>query len=209
MQRPEGVTYIFISRATVYCTHDWRRIISTPSRPRKIIGFFGITLEQMLDRTWNLFDLARHVKEIHLIVLLAHLIRQAASPRLDLIELVFFLIVASLTDIDLLVWGKIAGTTSAVASEEHDETTIDDFFDPVIAVLARLHHFIRVEVLLKVMHGLLGSVVPAGVDPFLVLRVLPCPVDLADNGLGHIVRVLNVNPVTNLPQLVPVQNAIG
>jgi hypothetical protein len=120
----------------------------------------------------------------------------------------FFFIVSSLTHIDVLVWGKIAGAASAVASEEHDETTVDNFLDPMITVLASLDHFVGVEMLLKVMDSLLRSIIPASIDPLLVLRVLPCSVDLGDNGLGHIVGVLNVHPVTHLPQLVAVQDTI-
>lgn len=49
------------------------------------------------------------------------------------------------------------------------------------------------------MDGLLWSIVPAGVDPFLTIRVLPCTVDLGYDGFGHIIWVLYVNPISDLP----------
>jgi hypothetical protein len=65
----------------------------------------------------------------------------------------------------------------------------------VVAVLARLHHLVFVEMLLVVVDRLLGSIVPTGIDPFVALSILPRAIDLGDDGLPRVIRVVNVYPV--------------
>lgn len=74
--------------------------------------------------------------------------------------------------------------------------------------MASLDDFIGIEMLLEMMDGLLGSVVPAGIDPFFSLRVLPGPIQLGYNGFRRIVWILKMNPVANSPDLVLVCNTI-
>lgn len=78
----------------------------------------------------------------------------------------------------------------------------------MVPVLSSLDNFVRVEMLFVLMHGLFGTVVPTCVHPLLAFRILPGAVDLGDNGLGHIIGVLNVNPVSDLPQFSIMENAI-
>lgn len=53
--------------------------------------------------------------------------------------------------------------------------------------------------LLILMHGLLGSVVPTSVDPFFIIDRLPSSVNLGDDGFCNVVGILYVNPVANFP----------
>ena len=155
----------------------------------------------MLNWAGDLLDLPRHVKEIHFVVLLAYLIWQAARPCFDLVKLVLLFIVTSFTNIDLLVRRQIPWASPAVASEEHHKATINDLINAMVSILAGFHHLVRVKMLLEVVNGLFRAIIPACIDPLFILGILPCPIDLRHNGLGHIIWVLNVNPVSNLPKL--------
>lgn len=67
-------TYILISWTAVNSSGKRGGIVGSPGWPRKVIGLLGILSEKMFDRTGNFLDLARHIKEIHLIVFLSHFI---------------------------------------------------------------------------------------------------------------------------------------
>ena len=58
------------------------------------------------------------------------------------------------------------------------------------------------------MDCLFRSIIPARVYPFTAFSVLPGSVDLRNNGFSEVVRVLNMHPVSNLPQLTIMQDAV-
>ena len=72
----------------------------------------------------------------------------------------------------------------------------------MIAILSSLYNLVDIEVFLIVMNSLLGSIVPASVNPHLTLTVLPSPVYLCYNRLRHIVSILQMDPISDLPQFV-------
>lgn len=78
----------------------------------------------------------------------------------------------------------------------------------MIPILPSFDNFVGVKMLFVLVHGLFGSVIPAGVHPLLAFRVLPGAIDLGNDGLGHIVGVLDVNPVSNLPQFPIMEDAV-
>lgn len=78
----------------------------------------------------------------------------------------------------------------------------------MVSVLSSLNDFVRIEVLFVLVDSLLRSVVPACIDPFLALVVLPGAVDLGSDGFRDIVRVLYVNPIANFPELAIVQDTV-
>lgn len=173
-----------------------RRIRRSPHRFGHLITLLLLAfLEQILDRTWHLLHLLRRIKQVHLVVLIANLIWQATRPSLDLVELVLLLIVACLAHVDFLVGWEVARAAFVVTCEEHDEAAVDYFIDGMVAILAGLDDFILIEVTVEAMDSLLGAIVPASVDPFVAICVLPGTVKLSHNGLGEIVGVLDVHPV--------------
>jgi len=115
-------------------------------------------------------------------------------------------IVSCLADIDFFGWINVTRSTATVACDEHDKTPIDDFLNLMVSILASLDNFIREEVFLVLMYRLFGSIVPASIDPFLTFGILPGAIDLSNNRFGHVIGVLNVNPVPNLPMFVLVEN---
>lgn len=78
----------------------------------------------------------------------------------------------------------------------------------MVTILTRLNHFIGVEMLFVMVDGLLGPIIPTGIDPFFAFWVLPRTVDLCHDGLRDIVRVLDVNPVANFPHLTLVEDTV-
>lgn len=104
-------------------------------------------------------------------------------------------VVSCLANVNLFVGREVARSTFVVASEEHDETAIYNLVDGMIAILSSLDNLILIEVAIEAVDGLLGTVIPAGIDPLVALGILPCAVDLGDNRLGEVVCVLEVNPV--------------
>ena len=67
---------------------DLRRCaVRTPRDLGQIIRLLLLVLQQVTDRRRELLHSPRLFKQIHFVVLVAHLIRQTARPRLDLIEL--------------------------------------------------------------------------------------------------------------------------
>jgi hypothetical protein len=160
----------------------------------------------MLDGTRNLLHLSRCIKQIHLVILLSHFIWHTTSPRLDLVQLELFLVVSSLTYVDLLVCWKSSRTALVVSSEEHDEAAINDFFNLVVTILTSLHNLVFIEVLLETMDSLFWPVIPASINPLLAFSILPCAVDLGNNRLGNIILVREMNPISHLPELAVVED---
>lgn len=96
-------THILIAWTAMDCSHDRRRILGTPGRLWEVIRFLCVFFEEMSDRTRDLLDLPRGIKQFHLVVLLAYLVRQAAGPCFDLVEFVLFFIVSGFAHINLFV----------------------------------------------------------------------------------------------------------
>lgn len=78
----------------------------------------------------------------------------------------------------------------------------------MISVSTGLDNLVGEEVLVKSVHGLLGSVVPADVHHRLPAWTTVGAIDLSGDRFGEIVWVLNVNPVSDLVELAIVQDAI-
>lgn len=159
------------------------------------ICLFGIWGQQVSNWGWLLSQLARHVKQIHLVIPLAHLVRQTARPRLDAVECVSVLIVASLAHIDLLVARQSSWPPFVVPCMKHHIAAVDNVIQDMVTILSRLHHFVLIEALRHAMHRLLWSVVPARIDPFLAGLVLPQTVNLRHNRLLEVIGVANVYPI--------------
>ena len=166
-----------------------------PCRLGKGISRLSIIPQKMLNRTRHLSEPTRSIEEIHLVVLIANLIGQAASPRLDLVELVLLLIVSRFADVYSLVFRKAARPSLAVPRYEHDKAPVYNFLDSVVAILARLDDFTSKEVFFKTMDRLLWSIIPTRIHPLLPGIVFPCPIDLGHNGLGQVIRIGDMNPV--------------
>lgn len=149
----------------------------------------------MLNRAGDLLHPPRHVKEVHLIVPFSHLIRHTARPRLDLVKSESLLVIPRLADVDVFVRGESPGPALVEPCHKHDEAPVEDIFDLVVAVLPRLDHLVLKEVFLEAVHRLLGSVVPARVNPFLTSAILPGSIDLRHDGLGEVIRIPDVNPI--------------
>lgn len=149
----------------------------------------------MFNRAGNLLHWPRGIKEVHLVILFSNFIWYTACPSFDFVEPKLLLVVPGFANVYFLVGWEAARAALIKPCHEHDEATVDNFTKLVVAVLSRLHDFMFEKVLLVSMHRLLGSIIPAGVDPLLSLAVLPHPIDLCDNRLGKIIRVANVNPV--------------
>ena len=188
--------------------NDWWCIVCSPGHFGKIISLFCIFLKQVFDWAGNLLDPPRDIEEVHFVVLLPHFVRKATRPGFDLVQLVLLLVVSRFTNINVLLRGQASRSSPIVAGNEHDEAAIHNLFDAMITVLARFDHFVGIEMLLDMMNSLLWAVIPAGIDPFFPFGVLPCTIDLCHDRLRDIVGVLDVSPVTDLPQLVLVEDAI-
>jgi len=121
----------------------------------------------MLDGTRHLSQVARHIEQVHLIILVAHLVRQAARPSLDLVELELLLVVPRLAHVHGLVCRQPARPPPGKAGDEHDKAAVLDIVDAVVAVLARLDHLVLIKVLVEPVNRLLRAVIPARIYPFL------------------------------------------
>lgn len=138
------------------------------------------------------------IEQIHLVVLVAYFIGKTAGPRLDRVELMESLIVTRLTDVDLRALCHVARSTLEVARVEHDEAFAFHFINAVITVPTRLHDLVGEEVFVEAVHCLLGSIIPAHIDPVLALRILVCAVYLSRDRLCQVIRILNVHPISDL-----------
>lgn len=155
-----------------------------------------------------LLHFLRLLEQVHFVVLVAYLIWQTASPGVDPVECMLVLVVSIFANVDFFVGRKSSRTASAEARNEHHEATIDNLFDTMVSVLACLDDLVFEEMPVKSMHSLLGSVIPARVDKFSARCVLPCSIDLCDNWLRQIIRVLDMNPVSRLVELSIMRNAM-
>lgn len=112
-----------------------------------------------------------------------------------------FLIVARFADVDFFVGREIPWSSAVVTGEEHDETSVDNFINGMITVLSCLDDLVLVKVTIETVHGLFWPVVPTCIHPFAAFLILPGSVNLRHNWFREVVRVLDVNPVSDLPQL--------
>jgi hypothetical protein len=68
----------------------------------------------------------------------------------------------------------------------------------MISILTSLDHFVFEKMFLISVDCLLGSIIPTRIDPFLTFRILPSSIDLGNDGLREIVRILKMDPITFL-----------
>lgn len=78
----------------------------------------------------------------------------------------------------------------------------------MIAILSGLDHLVLEEMLVEAMHRLFRTIVPACIDETASRLILECPVDLRRDGLGQVVGVGEVDPVTDSVQLATVDDAV-
>jgi len=193
-------TYLGVSWQAVDCSYPRRCVGRSPGGLWKWIGFLlDSFLEQVFDWTGHFLHLARGIELVHLVVFVTNFIGQTTSPRLYLVEFVLLFIITALANVDLLVRGETFRATAVIASDEHDKASINHLVNGMIAILTRLYNFVLVEVSVIAMDSLLGSVVPACVDPLVAVLVLPSTIELRDDGLSEIICILNVYPVTLAP----------
>jgi hypothetical protein len=121
----------------------------------------------VLNGARHLSQVPGHIEEVHFVILLANLVRQAACPSLDLVELELLLVVPCLAHVHGLVCWQPTRPAPRISRDEHDKAAVLDVFDAVVAVLTRLDHLVFVEVLVEPMDCLLRAVIPAHVHPFL------------------------------------------
>ena len=119
------------------------------------------------------------LKVVHFIVLPADLIRDAALPRLDFVEMFFNLIVTALTDINLYVANPLR-PAAGVPSKEHDEALPNDLVNVVVPILSSFYDFVLIESAIDPVHSLFWPIIPAGVYELLALCVLPSAEDLGN-----------------------------
>ena len=173
----------------------------TPNRFGQLLGLSLLILQKVGDRRRVLLHLLGVVKQVHLVILVAHFIRQTACPSLDLVELMPFLVVTSLANIHFDVWWQTAWSALEVPCGEHDETPPLHFFNRVVPIPPSFDNLVSKKMFVEPMYGLLGSVVPADIDHRLSVRAAVCTVDLSWDRLGEIIWILNVNPVANFVEL--------
>jgi predicted Na+-dependent transporter len=82
------------------------------------------------------------VEQIHFVVLVPHLVGQAACPCLDGVELTCRLVVSRLAYVDLCSLSNVAWTSLEVPRVEHDEALAFDFINAVVPVTASLDNFV-------------------------------------------------------------------
>ncbi len=177
-------------------TNDRWCIWTSPGWLGRGIGLLRVGLKEVFDGAGDLPQGARNLEQVHLVVSLAHLVRQAARPSLDLIELVLILVVACLANVDSLVRREAPRAAFVVPGDEHDEAAVLYLVDTVVTVLARLDHLAVVEEFIIAVDGLFGAIVPARIYPLLPCAVLPRPEDLRYDRFLEIVGIANMNPVT-------------
>lgn len=166
----------------MHSSHYWGCVRSAPIWLWKWIIFFCIVSKIVCYRTRHLLHLSRMIEQVHLVIPVSHLVWDAACPSFDFVELELLFIVAGFADIDLLIGRESSRAAFVVTSEEHDEASVYNLINLVVPILSGFDDLVLEEVLLMVMHGLLRMIVPAGIDPFLSLLVLPCAVYLCNNG---------------------------
>ena len=90
---------------TMHSADLWRRTLSTPRHLRQLICLLLLLFEHIGERRGELFHRTSMVEEVHLIVFISHLVRKAASPSFDGVELMTLLVVSIPADVDLCAFG--------------------------------------------------------------------------------------------------------
>lgn len=137
------------------------------------------------------------IKHVHFVVSTTNFIRNAGFPGFDLVEMLFLLIISTLADVDghfLLV--NPLRPTPRVSGEEHDIALSKYLIDMVVSILSSLDNFMFIKLLFGPMNSLFWAVVPASIDPNLIVSIFPCAKDLGDGRFVRIIRVDNMNPIT-------------
>ena len=190
-------THILIPGALKHRSNYRGRIVGTP--PWLCRGRSRVVLQQVQQRTWGFSTFTGLVEQVHLIIFISNLVRQTTCPCLYFVHLVSLLIISRFADIYFLSRTKATRSPSAKASDKHDEAPVNDLVNSMISILTRLDNLFRKKVLFELMDRLLGSVVPASVDPIFAVAVLPGTIDLSNDRFRHIVGILDVYPISDLP----------
>lgn len=149
----------------------------------------------MFDWTGNFFHLTGRIEKIHFVVTVSYFVWNTACPGLDLVKAKILLIVSGFAHVNMLISWKAARPAFVKSGHEHNEATIHNLANLVIAVLPCLDNLVLEEMLLKAMDSLLRPIVPACIDPFLSLAILPHAEDLANCGFREVVWVADMNPI--------------
>ena len=179
----------------MYRTNYGWCIGAAPGRLGKFVCLLCVLTQKVLYWAGNLAHPPRNVKQIHLIISLSHLVGYTAGPCLDLVERKSLLVISRFTNIHGFVRRESTRPAFGEPRDKHDKAVVQNIPDLVISVLPSFDYFVFEEVLFKAMYCLLRAVVPTSVDPFLAFAILPCPIDLRNDGLRQVVGVTNVNPV--------------
>jgi hypothetical protein len=107
----------------MHCSDLWWGTFYPPHGFGQFFVLCLVVLEQIGDWGWELLHLLRVIEEVHLIIAIPDLVRQAACPCFDLVELVPFLVVSGLAHVDLDISRQASGSSLEVASCEHDKTS--------------------------------------------------------------------------------------
>lgn len=173
-----AMTHFAFSGSPMHCSNLWRSVVGAPFRLREIICFLLAILEQIRNRTRLLLHAFGFVVQLHLVIFISHFVWQTTGPCLDLIKRKLVLIISALADIYFLITWEVTRSALAEAGDEHDETAVHDLLYSVVPVLPSFDHFTFVKMLVVSVHCLFGAVVPACIDEFLTVSVLPCSIDL-------------------------------
>lgn len=190
-------THSFASCTLEHGTDDGRRIFDPHLCFRQWITFFRVGREKVCDRTGEFLESALLLKRFQFVISSADFVWNAALPRLDLVEVPLRFVIATLAHVDgSLALIQALGTSARVSGEEHDVALSENFVNVVVTVLASFDDFVLVKLLLHPVHGLLGAVIPASVDPDLAIGVFPGSENLCYCGYVGVIGVNDVNPVT-------------
>ena len=179
----------------MYGSNNWGSIWTSPGWPWKLISFFSIFAQQMLDRTWNLPHSSWDIKQVHFVVFISHFIGDATCPCFDLVESEFFLIVARFAHVHVFVGRKTPWSTLIKAGYKHDKATVKQLANLMVSILSRFDDFVFEEKLFVSVDCLLRAVIPARIDPFLPSPILPGPEYLCDNWFSQVIWIPNMNPI--------------
>lgn len=173
----------------------WRRILDSPGWLWQRVILLRILPQKMLDWTWYLLHLSWMSEKIHFIIPLSYFVRYTAGPSLNLVEFMLLFVVTCLAHVHFFVRWKASRSSLVVTGKKHNEASIDYFVNLMISVLASLNNFVLKEMLLVSMNCLFWSVIPASIDPFVSLPVLPGTIYLSNYRFCDVVWILKVNPV--------------
>lgn len=179
----------------MHCSYKRRCIRCSPGRLRQRIIRLRIISQQVLDGTRSFLKPPRHIEEVHLIVLVSDLVGQTTCPSFNLVEFVLLFIVTCFAHIHFFVLRKTARSAFAVTGYKHDEASVHNLVNNMVAILACFNHLVFEKVLLKSMYCLFWTVVPAGVDTVLARLVNIGAINLSNDGFGQIIRISDVYPI--------------